>query len=1212
MSLLGAVATGLLSFVTVGQAGVARAQVAAPAVVANHASLVPQTPARGYPIILKTPTYVSVNPNCPAGCSTPREVLATDQAGRFIVSGGNFQSVLLQDGSTITRQYFAAWNIDTKQLVCPTLKFDNEVTAVAAGPSPSKVYVGGKFTKITGADGVIRTRNKIALIDLSTCGADNTFVSTGANGKVDAIAFAGNRLFVGGDFTMMGGQSIDVIAEMNPTTGAIVTALNPSFSGGLSSSKIRDLSINPAGTRLVLGGRFGTISMSGRSLTTATAVIDITAPAAPVLTAHSFASPLGLNYLQDVSVSPDGSTIGLAYGTATVADFVYVVAAAESPQSYRWVHSMGDSSFGIAVSNNAVYVSGHFCKVAAGPGATDISTPKMGLDTCTGTFVNPSGAWRSHFAALSLADGTPLPWNPGQDSFVGGREMTVTTRGLLVGFDGERINSVRVGALGFLDFGPGVEDTTPPSAVTFTTPAAGATTGNPARIAGSATDNIGVSSFKIRVQRDDGLFVQADSSLAAAAYEFTKAAAANAFTIDITMPAGNYTASAKAVDVVGFVSSAWATRAFVNSGVEAIKPQTTVVVPTPDAPTESNVRVSGRASDNVSLTAIRVRARNAAGAYVQTNGTLGAAVANLTATLSPALPAPATDWYVDLGALLPADTYTVEVKLTDASGNVQTVTASLVVSAVRRTTTRALTSYTSTVGAVGAYSMGYTLTVDKEMTASALGMYDSNRNGTMDNAGGGAAGLWDKATRQQIATVTIPTNATADNGWFYAALSPEIVLVPGKTYVVGALYNGEPYATGLAAASDPNVRVTVTGYTAGGSLVMPADVAAGAVGYSMPNIKLTYVSQNLAPVVTMTNPPAVVMPGVAVPVAGTVTDNVVVASIQVAVLNEVGSFLQVDGSFAATPSNLATTLTGIGTASATFTASIAAGLPNGKYRVRVTATDGVGNVTVKFGDITSSDAQPAVTAFTGFSQNAGTYNLGYTFTVAAATTVTDLGMFDTNGNGRIDNTSTGAVALWRQSDRALLGTVSIAVNAAAPGGWSYVSLAQPVALQPGVVYVIAEQHSGEPFAANGTRTLRTGITITGYAYTPTLAAYPDNQAAGDAYGLPNFKSSVAVAAAAAEVAPAAVAEVAPVLVVALPATASGVVNTAIAPITPTVTGAVGAPTFTATGLAPGLVIDPVTGTISGTPTTVGSYATTVTVTTPGGETASASITWTIG
>lgn len=653
-----------------------------------HASLVPETPATGFPFVLGTPIYTEFNNNCPGGCSKNREVYGVDQAGRFIVIGGNFYEIELQDNSTVQQKYFAAWNIDTKQIACSgNFVFNGIVRSVTAAPTPGKVYVGGEFTKITDAAGTAKTRNKVALLDLTTCTVDNTFVSTGANGKVDEIAVLGSRVFVGGDFTAIGGTSVETVAELDGSTGAVKPAFNFPTSGELTS-RVIGLSVNSAGNRLLVGGRFGTMTGNGRSIAMPTAVIDISNAASPTLTAHSSAGGYnsvggGISDLQDVSISPDGSVFGLVFGSATVSDYVYLTPSTESAIAPRWKHYMRDSGFGIGVSNNAVYVGGHFCYLDPGPGAYSAMSAKMGLNTCTGSQMGGSGAWRSHLAALSLTDGTPLTWNPGQNSFTGSRRITVTTRGLLIGYDGDRTNSIRTGALAFLDFGPGVEDTTAPSNVTFTAPTAGASVNNPATISGTATDNVGVAKYTLTVQAtSDNRYLQADGTLAAAVNTFTvTAAAAGSFTIALNMPAGVYTAKAKAVDAAGLNSALQTSVTFTETGIETSPPVVAVTAPA-TAVTGVPVSVIGTATDNVSVSTVNVQVRNAAGLYLQNDRTFAATANDYTIAITGgALGTPSVAWSADLGSALPVDTYTTSATATDASANTGTATATTTITA---------------------------------------------------------------------------------------------------------------------------------------------------------------------------------------------------------------------------------------------------------------------------------------------------------------------------------------------------------------------------------------------------------------------------------------------------------------------------------------------------------------------------------------------------
>jgi hypothetical protein len=98
--------------------------------------------------------------------------------------------------------------------------------------SGDAVYVGGDFTSIGG-----KSRNKIAKISGTTGDADVQFdahVSGGSNvgpGIFD-IVLARSTLFVAGDFSSIGGAARNNVATLNPPTGAEVTGFNPNVTGG--------------------------------------------------------------------------------------------------------------------------------------------------------------------------------------------------------------------------------------------------------------------------------------------------------------------------------------------------------------------------------------------------------------------------------------------------------------------------------------------------------------------------------------------------------------------------------------------------------------------------------------------------------------------------------------------------------------------------------------------------------------------------------------------------------------------------------------------------------------------------------------------------------------------------------------------------------------------------------------------------------------------
>lgn len=1163
----------------------------------NHQSVVPQAPAKGYPIILNTPLIPQPN-----GTFAKRQVYAADQIGRVIVSGGDFQQIEMPDGSVVARSFFTAWNLDTKAMVCPTLTFDNEVLAFAEGPTPTQMYVAGKFTKVAGADGVVQSRSRIALVDLATCSVSAAFKPAYFDFKIDKVAYGAGRLFVGGDFTKIGtATTLDVIAELDPATAAARPALDLTFTG-TQTSKIKALGVSPAGNRLIFGGRFGVVAGNGLSLDTETAIVDITNPAAPVLTAHQWRSPYSLSYQQDISIAPDASSIGVVFrGTPVPGNNVFLVPTVESATTQLWVHAVGkDSVFGVGVSNNAVYISGHFCRIAQGPGPTEVLTPGMGITDCD---QHPDGAWRGHIAALSITDGTPLSWNPGADSGTGGRELTVTTRGLLAGFDGERTNYVRTGALAFYDFGPGAEDTVAPGDVAYSAPAAAATVGNPVRISGSATDNIGVAAYLVAVRNDAGQWVQPNGALAATRYEFRATVKVNgAFDLDVVLPGGGgYTAEAKALDGGGQVSPNWVTRSFTANNTDAVLPGTTIAVaPTPPVPTETVATVSGTATDNVAVAGVKVRVRTSAGLYVQDDFSISTAVNDLPVTLGAA-PAPSVTWSSSAGNRLPADTYSVEAVVTDTSNNSRTVASTFAVVA-GTIPTPALATYTGFTPKLGNYTMGMTFSVASATPVTALGIFDANANGTLDNAADTPVALWRQSDKALLAQVTVAKTAVSEGGWFYGSLAAPVVLDPGVVYVVGALYNatGEPYGSGGTVTPAAGVTYRGRASLSGLALTYPTSQSTS-VGYGIPNVKIG--SGSSAPVVTITAPTAAVPFGQPATITGTATDNSVVTAVTLQVTNTAGQYLQPNGTFAATVTNLPASVGGLGTASASFSYTAGA-LPTGAYTITVVAVDGVANSTTKTGSFSvatppAGGGGSAITTYTGFTPKNGNYTMGSTFQVDATMTAQALGVFDGNGNGVLNNAAATPIGLWRQSDQALLGQATVALNASSEGGWFYGQLATPVALQPGVTYVVASliSSTGEPYGSGGTVTMATNVRHTGRAYlSGATFGYPASQSAGTGYGIPNIR--FAGGNAAPVVAP-----------IANQATTAG---TAIPNLTVNASDPEGAVlAFSATGLPGGLGIDATTGVISGTPNAPGTFNVTVTAADPGGLTGSASFTWTV-
>ncbi len=117
------------------------------------------------------------------------------------------------------------------------------------------LYVGGRFTEVTNGATTV-AQPSLAAFDATTGEWISTFTPS-LNGAVYALEASpdGSRLFVGGDFTSVGGTSTGALVALDPATGAI----DASWSGRVGGYQlVRDFDIDAG--QLYVGGGFTSIS----------------------------------------------------------------------------------------------------------------------------------------------------------------------------------------------------------------------------------------------------------------------------------------------------------------------------------------------------------------------------------------------------------------------------------------------------------------------------------------------------------------------------------------------------------------------------------------------------------------------------------------------------------------------------------------------------------------------------------------------------------------------------------------------------------------------------------------------------------------------------------------------------------------------------------------------------------------------------------------
>ncbi|CCH79203.1 conserved hypothetical protein [Nostocoides japonicum T1-X7] len=369
----------------------------------------------------------TITPNVDNG-----SVRSIAQVGNTMVIGGDFTSI---GGST--QNYVAAFDATTGKVSTTFNPAPNgAVYSVIPGPNDHTVYIGGSFTQVAGS-----AAKFVAELDTNTGALVPGFnPPTFDYGQVNDLKTVGNRLFVGGFFSKVGGKSHLGLASLNATTGAVDPFMNVQLSGHHNDSGSGaqgyigtwSFDISPNGARMAVIGNF---KNADGLLRDQLAMIDLDGSAAQVDPNWSTTrySPLCFNwafdaYVRGVSFSPDGSyfvvnaTGGGNAGTLCDATSRFETASTGTNIQPTWVDETGgDTVWGVTITDDAVYIGGH----------NRWNNNPLGVD-----HAQPGAVPRPGLAALDPVSGRPLTWNPGHNPLGAAvYALLATPKGLWMGWD---------------------------------------------------------------------------------------------------------------------------------------------------------------------------------------------------------------------------------------------------------------------------------------------------------------------------------------------------------------------------------------------------------------------------------------------------------------------------------------------------------------------------------------------------------------------------------------------------------------------------------------------------------------------------------------------------------------------------------------------------------------------------------------------------------
>jgi hypothetical protein len=177
--------------------------------------------------------------------------------GTTVYAVGQFQNARpaqAAPGTSLTpRTNILAFDINTGALLPFAPTVNGTIKAVAASPDGSRIYIGGSFNNVNG-----QSRWNIAALDAQTGQLVPGFAPSIGGSGVYALAADAGAVYVGGLFTQANGTARSNLAAFAASNGALRTdwVAQP-------DQQVDTMVMDPDGQHVIVGGRFSNVNGNG-------------------------------------------------------------------------------------------------------------------------------------------------------------------------------------------------------------------------------------------------------------------------------------------------------------------------------------------------------------------------------------------------------------------------------------------------------------------------------------------------------------------------------------------------------------------------------------------------------------------------------------------------------------------------------------------------------------------------------------------------------------------------------------------------------------------------------------------------------------------------------------------------------------------------------------------------------------------------------------
>lgn len=284
-------------------------------------------------------------------------VWTQEVVGNTVYAGGSFSNARPAGAAPGTnlmpRSNILAYNLTTGVITSFAPQINGQVKTIKASPDGSRIYVGGSFTSIGG-----QTRFNIAAFDTATGNLSTTFRPAVGGSYVNAIEVTNSAVYAGGLIGAGAGVTRKNLVAFS-TSGALL-GWAPT-----TDLQVDTMVLTPSDDKLIVGGRFGTVNNVGQRGLVA---LDLSSGAilpwlAPDTVKNGVAAGTSLAGRAGIwELEADANAIygtGWVFSNKVTGNLEGLFSAEPGSGAIRWIADCHGDHYGVYSDGTNVYSTGH-------------------------------------------------------------------------------------------------------------------------------------------------------------------------------------------------------------------------------------------------------------------------------------------------------------------------------------------------------------------------------------------------------------------------------------------------------------------------------------------------------------------------------------------------------------------------------------------------------------------------------------------------------------------------------------------------------------------------------------------------------------------------------------------------------------------------------------------------------------------------------------